>query len=140
MTDSWMGRLAGGKFYLVLAASLVLALQVGCGDGTATSTTGVGELSPDQAAINSLVSGVSDMSSELSRLRESFTKDNAPKSSDKAKYAANYFEIEGDIVVSGTTANFPVKISSYTTEDTRQMQWKAEKVGDTWLLSDTPLP
>ena len=67
-------------------------------------------------------------------------KDNQPKSSDRAKYHENYFELDGDIVVSGTSASFPVKIGSYTSEATTVKQWKAEKVGDQWLLSETPLP
>ena len=140
-TDVWMNRFCwgGSGRWLSLAALLLMALS-GCGGGDQAAPKVMGEMTPDQQQIASMVDGVSDMAGELTRLRESFTKDNAPTETERKKYSDHMFSIGGDINVSGDTASFPVSITKYGTENSIEKQWKAVKENGTWKLSDTPLP
>ena len=138
MTRALIDRFLGGNPLLMIAAGLMLVAQLGCGGGDTPASPG--ELTADQIEILALVGGVSDMASDLNRLRESFTKESAPKSADLKKYSGNMFEIAGDISISGDTASFPVKISSYSSDASVEKQWKATKQDGKWKLSDTPLP
>jgi hypothetical protein len=134
------------RFIMVVLGALLLAVQLGCGgeDGGATTDRPQTE---DEKQIYALVGGVSDKaagpeaSENLKRLRESFTKENAPSGSQLKTYQDHMFEISSPINVTGNTASFTVKIAKYTATDVGiEKQWKAVKEGDVWKLSETPLP
>ncbi len=138
MMDAWMTTMGRRQTMGLCAFAALLALPLGCGGGAAKST--VADMTDDQKAVSALVGGVSDYSTELARLREVFTKDGAPSSADRKKYADNGFEIDGDINVAGSSATVQVKIMNYATGDTRSATWKLVKEGDKWLLSEAPVP
>ena len=138
ITEVWMNCLSSRSRGMMLLAALLLLAPLGCGGSGATTDSS--EMTEDQMKVSALVGGVSDMASTLRRLRESFTKKAAPKSSDLKKFSSNSFEVADTITVTGNTASFNVNISPYTSEAVVTKPWKAEKVGDEWKLSDTPLP
>jgi hypothetical protein len=144
-TGSWMKASINANSFAMVLVAMLLAVQMGCGgdDGA----RGQASQTEDEKQIYSLVGGVSDKSvaptnaSSLDRLREVFTKENAPSSSVLKTYQENMFEITSPIEVTGNSASFTVKIAKYTaTDEFTEKQWKAVKEGDVWKLSDTPLP
>ena len=127
----------GRKILKYCAALLLLAMQVGCGGGAgATAPT---DLSADQKQIVALVSGISDNARDLASLRTVFTKDAAPSSSALKGYKDSFFSVNGDVVISGTTATIPVKATSYSSGAEAIVSWTATKDGDKWKLTQAPV-
>jgi hypothetical protein len=140
-SDVGMSRLAWGKQWLMFAPlSLAVVVLLGCGGAKSPSATGGQAGSDDEKAIRALVGGVADMSSELERLRESFTKESAPREADRVKYHEHMFAVSGTINVTGDSASFPVSITPNGSETSVEKQWKATKVAGKWKLSEAPLP
>ena len=129
--DNWFNRSSWVR--LVTGAACVVA-ALGCG-GSQPVESPVKGMSEDQQSIVDLVHGLADYAAQdLKSLRSKFTKDAAPKSSDQAKMKKAYFDIDGDINVSGETANFQVKVSGGP-----PVAWKAVSQDGFWLLSETPM-
>ena len=129
--DNWFNRSSWVRL-VTGAACVVVAL--GCG-GSQPVESPVKGMSEDQQSIVDLVHGLADYAAQdLKSLRSKFTKDAAPKSSDQAKMKKAYFDIDGDINVSGETANFQVKVSGGP-----PVAWKAVSQDGVWLLSETPM-
>lgn len=129
------------RFVAVIQKAVVLvafAAIVGCGSDEPVDLDA--EMTEDQINVNTVVSSISDSATDLGRLRENFTKEAAPKSSDLKDYANNYFSVDGDINVTGSTATFSVKVMNYESGAEKTANWKAVKEGDKWLLSEAPVP
>lgn len=128
----WL-RITGG---CCLAAMVALT---GCGSEEIENP--LDEMDEDQQAVAALVGQVSDYAAQGQKsLRSIFTRDGAPSSGDVKKYKARYFELDGDVTVSGDSATFPVKVGQYKSPGTAVAQWKATKVDGNWKLADAPLP
>ena len=108
---------------LSLAVALVLVALSGCGGDDAAPE--VGQLNPDQQSISALVGGVSDMSSELDRLRESFTKANAPTESHAQEVFGQYVRGRRRHRRHRGLGEFPGSITKYGTDTSVEKQWKA---------------
>jgi hypothetical protein len=140
--DSWIvtGTRPLWRWVLVLS---VAALATGCGGGGTPEDLTAG-MTDEQKAIDVLVGTVADYSGSSERLRTLFTKEGAPSGSAVPKYGQYmYYVADGtQISVTGTSATVPVTMTRTGEESPTpvEKQWKVEKVGDEWKLSDAPLP
>jgi hypothetical protein len=137
MTGVSMIAGTGNTRFGLCAVLALLLLPLGCGGGQ--EAVKPQDLTDDQKEIIALVGGVSDVATELTRLRSVFTKDAAPSQAEMKDYSSHYFQVTGDVSVTGDTATIPVKVASYSSDSTANVTWKAAKDSGKWKLTDAPV-
>ncbi len=132
MTE-WRGAPAARGWAGLLIGLLILG---GCGGG------GTVDLEPaDPGFIARLITEITGASFEPERFEQIFLEGSMPPDEEREKYQKFQFEYK-DCEIDGNAATLTVIVKKPDPDGSEigEVEWTAEKVGNTWFLKDTKLP
>lgn len=118
---------------LPIVLAMLLALGFGCSSPPIDET--------DTGQVKNAVYDMADAASDPDRFETLFVDGAAPDDATRQKYAGLSYNPIGEPTISGDEATITVEfIREDETPVGTQQEWKVKKVGDTWKLSEAPLP